>query len=101
MKNDPAFKELKEHIRPNKKKIPVFRVTRTYLKILVKPRIFLGFLEEIMICEMPFKMHKINFFFQKKLSKKYVCLPYLKFSDPLPETFLFFFIWHNYVFIEL
>ena len=35
---------------------------------------------------MPFKMHKI-IFFQKK---KYVFLPYLKFSDLLPETHLFF-----------
>ena len=31
-------------------------------------------------------MHKtINFF-----SEKNMCLPYLKFSDPLPETHLFF-----------
>ena len=34
---------------------------------------------------MPFKMHKIIFF----SIKKYVCLPYLKFSDLLPETHLF------------
>ena len=33
-------------------------------------------------------MHKIIFFFQRKIKKKYVCL--LKFSDPLPETHLFF-----------
>ena len=39
---------------------------------------------------MPFKMHKIIFF--KKKIKKYVCLLYLKFSDLLPETHLFFFI---------
>ena len=37
-------------------------------------------------------MHKIIFFQKKKIIKKYVCLPYLKFSDPLPETHLFF-IW--------
>ena len=30
-------------VRPNKK-IPVFRVTRPYLNLLVKPRIFIGFL---------------------------------------------------------
>ena len=53
---------------------------------------------------MPFKMHKIIFFakclskciklyfFPEKKKKKYLCLPYLKFSDPLPETHLFF-IW--------
>ena len=35
-------------------------------------------------------MHKIIFFSRKKN----VCLSYLKFSDPLPETHLFF-IWHN------
>ena len=31
-------------------------------------------------------------FFQKKkiIKKKYVCLPYLKFADPLPETHLFY-----------
>ena len=38
---------------------------------------------------MPFKMHKINFS-RKKIIKKYVCLPYLKFSDLLPETHIFF-----------
>ena len=43
---------------------------------------------------MPFKMHKIMFFFsRKKYLKKYACHPYLKMSDPLPETHLFFFIW--------
>ena len=36
---------------------------------------------------MPFKMHKY-IIFQKK--KKYVCLLYLKFSDLLHETHLFF-----------
>ena len=33
--------------------------------------------------QMPFKIHKIIYFFQKK---RCVCLPYLKFSDPLPKT---------------
>ena len=27
---------------------------------------------------------------KKVIKKKYVCLPYLKFSDPLPETHIFF-----------
>ena len=36
---------------------------------------------------MPFKTHEIIFFFPEK--KKYVCLPYLKFSDSLPETHIF------------
>ena len=39
---------------------------------------------------MPFKMHKIILFPDKKIIKKYVCLPYLKFSDLLPEMHLFF-----------
>ena len=38
-------------------------------------------------------MYKIIFFFQKnknkKKLKKYECIPYLKFSDPLPETRFF------------
>ena len=36
--------------------------------------------------EMPFKMRKNYIFSQKKNEQKYVCLTYLKFSDPLPET---------------
>ena len=32
------------------------------------------------------------FFRQKKNIKRYVCLPYLKFSDSLPETLLFFYL---------
>ena len=36
---------------------------------------------------MPFKMHKKKFLPEKK---KNVFLPYLKFSDPLPETRLIF-----------
>ena len=36
--------------------------------------------------EMPFKMHKIIYIFSRKnIKKRYVCLPYIKFSDPLPE----------------
>ena len=30
------------------------------------------------------------FFPEKKINRKYVCLPYLKFADPLPKTHLFF-----------
>ena len=37
---------------------------------------------------MPFILHKIIFFF----SKKCVCLTYLKVSDPLPKTHLFFYL---------
>ena len=59
----------------------------------MKPRIFLGFLEEnIILCilkgempfegKMPFKMHKIISFSRKKS----VCVPYLYFSDPLHEA---------------
>ena len=39
--------------------------------------------------EMPFKMHRIIYFSRKKINKC-VSLPYLKFSDLLPETQLFF-----------
>ena len=72
----------------------MFRVTRAYLNLLVKPRIFSGFLKiYIILCilkgEMPFKMHTI-IFLQKKML--YVCLPYLIFSDPLHETPLFFYL---------
>ena len=44
---------------------------------------------------MPFKMHKIMYFSRKKEIKKNKCVPtvpYLKFSDPLPETHLFFYL---------
>ena len=40
---------------------------------------------------MPFKMHNIVFF-QEKKRKKSLCLTYLKISDPLPETHLFFYL---------
>ena len=36
--------------------------------------------------------YNYTFLQKKKIEKKYVCLPDLKFSDPLPETHLFF-IW--------
>ena len=41
---------------------------------------------------MPFKLFKLYFFPVRKITKKYVCLPYLKFSDLLPETHLFFYL---------
>ena len=53
----------------------VFRVTRPYLNLLVKPRFFFGFLEKkyIILCilkgempEMPFKMLKIIYIFSRK-----------------------------------
>ena len=66
----------------------MFRVTRPYLNSLVKPRIFSGFLEKyIILCilkgKMPFKMHKIIYFFSEKS-----VLPYLKFSDLLTRNIL-------------
>ena len=86
-------------MRPNKKKIPVFRVTGPYLNLLVKPRIFFRFSgKNIILCILKGKIAfskiiKLYFFSRKKLLKKiYVCLPYLKFSDPLLETHLLFYL---------
>ena len=79
-------------LRPKFKK-NVFMVTRPYLNLLVRPRTFFRFSQKyIILCilkgEMPFKMHKTIFFPEKKYI---VCVPsYLKFSDLLPETRLFF-----------
>ena len=84
------------NIRPNKK-IPVFRITRPYLNLLVKPRFFSGFLEtNIILCILKGKI--IYIFQKKKLTEKKnnVCVPYLKFSDRLPRTHLFLFIWPSY-----
>ena len=39
-------------------------------------------------------------FSEKKLVKKYKCLPYLKFSDLLPETHLFFYLASSALFSE-
>ena len=83
-------------LRPNKK-IPVFRVTRPYLNLLLKPRFFFRFSgKNIIILKgiLPFKMHKIIFFPKKKTLLKKVCLLYQNFSDSLPETHLFF-IWRE------
>ena len=83
-------------IRPNKKSL--FRVAQPYLNLLVKPWFFFRFSENnIILCilkgKMPFKMLKIIFFSRIKNDwKKYVCLPYLKFSDPLPKTHLLFYL---------
>ena len=51
--NEVSFKEFDSEIidcvmeevkvRPNKKKMPVFKVTRPYLNLLVKPRFFFRF----------------------------------------------------------
>ena len=63
------------YISPDKK-IPVFRVSQPYLNLLVKPRIFSGFLAKIYYF-MRFERRR-NFFFpeEKIIKKKYVCLPY-------------------------
>ena len=91
-------------IRPNKK-IPVFRVTRPYLNILVKPIFFQVFWEKnILLCilkgEMPFKMHKLYFsrlFFPEKKTKKKqnkICVPTLpKSFRPVTRHTLIFLIW--------
>ena len=75
----------------------MFRVTQPYINLLAKPRTFFMFSRKnIILCilkgEITFKMHKL-YFLPEKENKKYVCLPYLKFVDSLPETHLVFFIW--------
>ena len=67
-------------------KMFIFNIKRVKKKLLVKPRIFFRFSgEKIKFYaferQNAFQMHKIIFFPEKK---KNVCLPYLKFSDPLP-----------------
>ena len=76
MENDGNFYMLLE---PNKT-IPLFRVTRSYLNLLVKPINFFRLSgKNIILCnlkgEMPFKMQKIIFFQKNKLLKK--CVPTL------------------------
>ena len=66
-------------------------VTQPYLNLLVEPRIFFRFSGKNIILwmlkgKMPFNMRKIYLFPEKKI----VCLPYLNFSDPLPETHLLY-----------
>ena len=74
------------------KNIPVFRIIRPYLNLLVKPRIFSGFLERSIIsCILKayffYKMHKIIFFPEKS----YVFLHKLKFLDPFSATLIYIF----------
>ena len=82
------------NLRPNYK-IPMFRVTRPYLNLLVKPSIFFQvFWKKINLCilkgEMPFQMHKIILFSERKKIKQNMC------ACPLPKTHLFFlFILNN------
>ena len=77
------------------KKIPVFRVTGPELNLLVKPRFFFQVVWEKYYF-MHFERQKAfqnasnNIFSRKKIIKKNVRLLYLNFSDPLPETHLFF-----------
>ena len=77
------------------KKISVLRVTRPYLNLLVNPWLFSRLKKNIILCflkgKMPFKMHKIIFSRKNNNKKKYECLPYLKFSNLLPKTHLFFY----------
>ena len=88
----PLYHKKDTRLRSNKK-IPVFRVARPYLNILMKPRMYFQvFWKNIILCILkgisPFKMHKIIFLFQKrklkKKRKRCMRLPYLKFSEPLP-----------------
>ena len=75
----------------------MFRVTRPYLNLLVKPGIFFRFSGKyIILCilkgEMPFKIHKIMGVFQKKITKeKYVCINFLpKIFRPVSQNTLIF-----------
>ena len=83
--NKVRFSRIMAHISQIKK--PVFKVTRPYLNLSVKPRIVSGFLDKnIILCilkgAMPFKMHKIIFFSRKKdmcaYHTKYFQTRYLK-----------------------
>ena len=54
----------------------MFRVTRPYLNLLVKPRNFLGFLgKNIILSILKGEMQKILFFPEKKIIKKKTCVP--------------------------
>ena len=86
---------------PNKK-IPVLRVTQLCLNFLAKPRIFFRSENNIILCilkgEMPFKMHKIIFFFQIKKIVKKLCVPTLpKIFKPFTRNTLIFLIGLRYV----
>ena len=72
-----------------RRKNPVFRVTRPYLKLLLKPRFFFQILwKKMILCilkgKMPLKMHKIIFFREKLIKKQIVYLSYLNVSVYLP-----------------
>ena len=76
---------------PNKKQA-VLRVTLPYLNLLVKPRFFKVFWKKYNFMYFERRnseMLKIKFFPRKSINKKYECLHYLKFSDPLPETLFY------------
>ena len=59
--NEAIMFKLGKFLRPNKKYL-CFRLTRPYLILLVKPRIFFRFSGKKINIKMPFKMHKILFF---------------------------------------
>ena len=72
------------------KKIPAFRVTRPYLNLLVKPRIFFRFSGKNMILSIlkgisPFKLHKLIFW------KKMLILCILKGEMPFKMHKIIFF----------
>ena len=78
------------------KKIPVFRITRNYLNLLVKPRFFFRFSgKNIILCflkgKMPYKMHKIIFFPEKKMKKICVSTQHKIFRPVTRNTFIFLF----------
>ena len=75
----------------------MLRVARPHLNLRVKPRkkitvFWKKYNFMILKGKMPFKMHIIIFFSRKKNIKINMCLPYLKFSHPLPETDLYFYL---------
>ena len=84
------------HIILANKKIPVFRVTRPHLNLLVKPSIFFRFSgKSIILCILksilPFKRHEIIYFSIKKINKKPVCLPTKNFQTCYPKHAYFLF----------
>ena len=74
----------------------MFRVTRPYLNLQVKPGIFFRFSGKyIILCilkgEMPFKIHKIMGSRKKITKEKYVCLNFLpKIFRPVTQNTLIF-----------
>ena len=91
----PATEIIGHTLRPNKK-IPVLRVTGPYLNLLAKPGIFSGLLEKIYNF-MHFERHFTfqngsNYLFFPEEKENIKKKKYLKFSDPLPKTHLFFYL---------